>query len=203
MYRKCLIAIGTVVLCMSTLYAHPNWGVTVMDGQYEWAKKTNTVQVLIRVEKWAKISLAEGEDGIMFLSPEYSGSSIYSGCVSLDVLNNFKDFRILAELTPHMGADSWSISLSSPYSTINSTPVLEPNPNGWKVALMVENINMNSASPAPVKVCVTADTPYLNELPQNNGPVATVTFTMYIAYTMSHPFGPAPPIIQAYLDSPE
>mgnify|MGYP001150897462 CR=1 FL=1 len=187
MYRKCLIMVGTILLCMSTLYAHPNWGVTVMNNAYDWSEKRTSVEVWIEIVEWADLSLAEGESGILLL--EEVGVLEYSGCIWLEVLNNFPDLRIVAELTPHMDAD-WSVAFNS---GPGMTDITAPDPQ--HAIVKVDNVNMNLPSPAPLQLCVTMENPLWGTKDPDDDTLAEVTFTLLIADSGNHPAHAPTPVI--------
>lgn len=169
MYRKCLIAIGAVVLCMSTLYADPTWPVTVSNG-YHWAEKTATVGVQLKIEPWAKIT----PTGSLAITETEPDSGIWEGCIELELRRNFASITVHADITwIHADvAGIWSISLTEGAGSpayVSGTHVVTP----------VTHFEMGS--PDILELCVTVSN--LDWSDFNGGEtltVATVSITMYV-----------------------
>ena len=92
MLKKCLIALAIIsMLAGSVAQAHPSWGVTTAMA-YDWAKKKASVDVYIKVVRWAKIYTKYA----VVLTQQQDGS--FCGCTWIQVCCNFKNLRIDAKL---------------------------------------------------------------------------------------------------------
>jgi hypothetical protein len=166
MYRKCLIALGTVVLCISTLYAHPNWGVTY-NSQYEWAKKrTAGVPVYLKIEPWTRITPI----GDLAIEQESdTPPSWYSDCIELELLANFRPVTVVAVVNEIVDLNSpWYVSL------VEGTG----SPNYQLGSTSVTIADLHTVTPAILTLCVRIYNPQWTNYDED--PVAEVVVTTYM-----------------------
>jgi len=131
MTRKCLIALAVIALSFGSIaQAHPMWqyGVTTVI-IYDWAKKTQTVDVYIKVVRWAQIYTRYA----VVMTQQTDGT--FCGCTWVQVCVNFPNLRIDASLaldetdSQEDLADKWHLALGYFGDTGPRDPDMENAPD--------------------------------------------------------------------------